>query len=211
VARPAFKIGCIILAGGKGSRLGREKAWVELEGKSLLQRAVSNVEFLNSEIIIVKAPNRELPPVSAEINIRVVHDSFAGKGPLAGIFTGLTSSKFQYNFILACDMPLLNKELVTYMVSVAKSYDAVVPRPGDHLEPLQAIYSKGCICEIVKLLALDERSVLDVSKRVHTRFLELSEIERFDPSHTSFMNINTPADFAKITRYLKRSDSHKLN
>jgi Molybdopterin-guanine dinucleotide biosynthesis protein A len=200
---PAFKVGCIILAGGKGSRLGREKAWVELEGKSLLQIAVSNVEFLDSEIIIVKAPNRELPPISSEINIRIVHDSFAGKGPLAGIFTGLTSSRFQYNFVLACDMPLLNKELVTYMSSVAKPYDAVVPRPGDHLEPLQAIYSKGCIPEIEKLLSLDEKSVLEVFKRVHTRFVELSEIKRFDLSDTSFVNINTLADLTKVTRYLK--------
>ena len=200
---PTFKIGCIILAGGKGSRLGREKAWVELEGKSLLQIAVSNVEFLDSEIIIVKAPNRELPPISSEINIRIVHDSFAGKGPLAGIFTGLTSSRFQYNFVLACDMPLLNKELVTYMSSVAKPYDAVVPRPGDHLEPLQAIYSKGCIPEIEKLLSLDEKSVLEVFKRVHTRFVELSEIKRFDLSDTSFVNINTLADLTKVTRYLK--------
>jgi molybdopterin-guanine dinucleotide biosynthesis protein A len=65
-----LKTGCVILAGGKGRRLGREKAWVELGGKSLLQHAVSNLEFLNSEIVIVKAPECELPPVSAGFNSR---------------------------------------------------------------------------------------------------------------------------------------------
>ena len=67
-----MKTDCVILAGGKGSRLGREKAWVELERISLLQRAVSNLEFLNSEIVIVKAPEGELPPVSADVNLKVV-------------------------------------------------------------------------------------------------------------------------------------------
>ena len=125
-----MKTGCVILAGGKGRRLGRKKAWVELGGKSLLQHAVSNLEFLNSEIVIVKALEGELPPVSAGVNLKVVQDSVGGKGPLAGILAGLVNSKYRYNLITACDMPLLNKGLVKYMISSVKDYDAVVPRRG---------------------------------------------------------------------------------
>jgi molybdopterin-guanine dinucleotide biosynthesis protein A len=121
-----LKTGCVILAGGKGRRLGREKAWVELGGKSLLQHAVSNLEFLDSEIVIVKAPDGELPLVSAGVNLKVVQDSVGGKGPLGGILSGLVNSKYRYNLIVACDMPLLNKDLVKYMISSVKDYDAVV-------------------------------------------------------------------------------------
>lgn len=200
-----MKTGCIILAGGKGRRLGREKAWVELGGSSLLQRAVWSLEFLNSEIVIVKAPEGELPPVSARVNLRVVQDSVGGKGPLAGIVTGLLNSKYSYNLIIACDMPLLNRDLVKYIASVVQDYDAVVPRLGQHLEPLQAIYSKDCIVEIEKLLAQDRLSAIDIFDRVRTRFVESAEIERFDAAHLSFMNINTPSDLKKAEGLLGRS------
>ena len=200
-----MKTGCILLAGGKGKRLGREKAWVELGGSSLLQLAVSNLEFLNSEIVIVKAPEGELPPVSARVNLKVVQDSIGGKGPLAGICTGLVNSKYKYNLVTACDMPLLNRDLVKYLASIAEDHDAVVPRLGPHLEPLQAVYSKDCILEIEKLLAQDRLSVIDIFGRVRTRFVESAELKRFDPAYLSFMNVNTPADLKKAEGLLGRS------
>ena len=200
-----MKIGCVILAGGKGRRLGREKAWVELGGKSLLQHAVSNLEFLNSEIVIVKASEGELPPVLAGVNLNVVQDSVGGKGPLAGILSGLVNSKYRYNLIVACDMPLLNKDMVKYMVSIAKGYDVVVPRLGKYLEPLQAVYSKDCISEIEKLLAQDRLKVDGLFGEVRTRFVESTEIERFDAAHLSLMNVNTLADLKKAEGLLGRS------
>ncbi len=199
-----MKTGCVILAGGKGRCLGREKAWVELGGKSLLQHAVSNLEFLNSEIVIVKAPEGELPPVSAGVNLKVVQDSVGGKGPLSGILSGLVNSNYSYNLIVACDMPLLNKDLVKYMISSVKDYYAVVPRLGKHLEPLQAVYSKDCISEIEKLLAQDRLKVEGLFSGVRTRFVESAEIERFDAAHLSFININTPTDLKKAEGLLER-------
>lgn len=200
-----MKTGCIILAGGKGRRLGREKAWVELRGISLLQRAVSNLEFLNSEIVIVKAAGQKLPHLSAGVNLKLVQDSVEGKGPLAGILSGLVNSKYGHNLVLACDMPLLNKDLVKYMASVAAGYDAVVPCSGKLLEPLQAIYSKSCILEIEKLLTQDTLKIDILFSKVNTRLVESTEIERFDAAHLSFMNINTPADLKKAEELLERS------
>jgi molybdopterin-guanine dinucleotide biosynthesis protein A len=199
-----LKTGCVILAGGEGRRLGREKAWVELGGKSLLQHAISNLEFLNSEIVIVKAPEGELPQVVAGVNLKVVQDSVGGKGPLAGILSGLMNSRYRYNLIAACDMPLLNKDLVKYMISSVKGYDVVVPRLGKHLEPLQAVYSQDCIPEIEELLAQDKLKVDGLFSGVRTRFVESAEIERFDAAHLSFMNINTPADLKKAEGLLER-------
>jgi molybdopterin-guanine dinucleotide biosynthesis protein A len=199
-----LKTGCVILAGGKGRRLGREKAWVEPGGKSLLQHAISNLEFLNSEIVIVKAPEGELPPVSAGVHLKVVQDSVGGKEPLAGILSGLVNSKYRYNLVVACDMPLLNKDLVKYMISSVKDYDAVVPRLGKHQEPLQAVYSRDCISEIEKLLAQDRLKVDGLFSGVRTRFVESAEIEHFDAAHLSFININTPTDLKKAEGLLER-------
>jgi molybdenum cofactor guanylyltransferase len=185
--------------------LGREKAWVDLGGCSLLQRAVSNMEFLNSEVVIVKAPEGELPPVKATVNLKVVQDAVGGRGPLAGILAGLAHSKYQYNMVIACDMPLLNRDLAKYIISIAKEYDAVVPRLGQYVEPLQAVYSKDCILEIEKLLMQDRLSIDGLFSRVRTRFVESAEIERFDAAHLSFLNINTPADLKKAEGLLGRS------
>jgi molybdopterin-guanine dinucleotide biosynthesis protein A len=74
-----LKIGCIVLAGGKGKRLGTEKSWVELGGQTLLQRAVANLEFLGSDIAIVRAPGTELPPVITSTSLKVVQDSVNDK------------------------------------------------------------------------------------------------------------------------------------
>lgn len=124
---------------------------------------------------------------------------------MAGIFTGLVSSKYRYNLIVACDMPLLNRDLVKYIISVAKDFDVVVPRLGRHLEPLQAIYAKDCIFEIEKLLAQDRLKVDSLFSRVRTRFVESTEMEHFDPAQLSFMNINTPADLKKAEGLLGKS------
>ncbi len=200
-----MKIGSIILAGGKGERLGVQKSWAELGKVTLLQRAISNLEFLDSEIIIVKAPGAELPPVVTGTAMTVVSDSVGGKGPLGGILTGLSNSGYSYNLVTACDMPLLNKDLIKYMVSVAEGFDVVVPRIGPHLEPLQAIYSRRCIGEIENLLAQDKLKVDALFDRVRARFIEPVEIDRFDKAHLCFTNINTQADLVKAERLLGRS------
>ncbi len=192
-----LKTGCIILAGGKGKRFGRDKTWVELRGKSLLQRAVSNVEFLGSEIIIVKAPEAELPPVSAGVNIKVAQDPISGKGPLVGMLAGLENSQYHFNLVVACDMPLINQGLINYMAEMATGYDIVVPRKGQYFESLRAIYSRDCIPEIKQVLSRNILKVDELFKKMRTRFITAEEIERFDPDYLSFLNINTPDDFKK--------------
>ena len=200
-----MKTGCIILAGGKGRRFGRDKAWVELGGQSLLQRAVSNLEFVSDEIIVVKAQQQKLPLISARVKLRVVTDAVSGKGPLAGIYTGLANSAFLYNLVVACDMPFISQALVKYMIKAVPGYDVTIPRLGEWLEPLQAVYSRGCIAEIKKLLAADELKIDRLFGRVGTRYIESAEIERFDPQHLSFLNINTPDDLVKAEGLLGRS------
>jgi molybdopterin-guanine dinucleotide biosynthesis protein A len=203
-----LKTGGIILAGGKSSRLGREKARVEIGGISLLQRAVSNLEFLQSEIIVVTAPESELPPVSAGVDLKVVQDVVSGSGPLAGIFTGLLNSSCRYNLVVACDMPLLNRPFLEYLLSVTDKQDAVVPKIGRYLEPLHAVYAKECLSEIEKLLAQDVLKIDSLFSRIHTRFVEPDEIGRFDPEHLSFFNINTPSDLQKAEELIKNRKNH---
>jgi molybdopterin-guanine dinucleotide biosynthesis protein A len=195
-------IGCILLAGGKGSRFGGDKAGVEFGGQTLLQRAVSNLDALSSEIIIVTAAGRALPELKTAANLRVVNDLTCGQGPLMGIYTGLTHSSFQYNFVVACDMPFIKKELVNYMAGLSAGYDVVMPRVGRLREPLHAIYSCDCLNPIESLLGRGEYKIDSLLNLVKVRFVENAEIAGFDPARSSFFNINRASDLGKAAELL---------
>lgn len=183
----------IILAGGKGLRLGRKKALETINNTTLLQKVISQLAFLNSETIIVTATRGSFPRLAGS-KLRIVSDIYPGKGPLVGIFTGLKASDSFHNLVVACDMPFLNQDLLKYMMQVAAGFDIVVPRLGKMVEPLHALYSQECLNPIASLLQQDALSVNRLFALVRTRYVEAEEIDRFDPKHLSFFNVNTEAD-----------------
>ena len=100
-------VSCIILAGGKSRRLGRNKVIEKIGNQSLLERVVSSLSVFNSEIIIVAARESFLPQLTNYPKLKFVNDIYPGKGSLGGIYTGLVGSKLFYNVVVACDMPFL--------------------------------------------------------------------------------------------------------
>jgi len=178
-------------------RLGRNKATETINGTSLLQRAISQLSFLNTDIIIVAAENKSLPGLNGHSRLRIVTDSRPDKGPLVGIYTGLTESSSFYNLVIACDMPFLNRDLLQYMMQVADGFDIVVPRFDDMVEPLHAVYSKSCLTAAESLLNRGSLSVYELFPLVKVRYIEAEEIDRFDPQHLSFFNINNESDLDK--------------
>ena len=175
-------------------RLGRKKASEAINSTSLLQRVILRLTFLDSAIIIVTAAEQPFPELTGYPRLRVVADAYPDKGPLVGIYTGLTASDSFYNLVIACDMPFLNQALLQYLIQIADGFDLVVPRLGDFVEPLHAVYSKNCLAPAESLLTQGNLSVYQLFNLVKVRYVEADEIERFDPKHLSFFNINTEAD-----------------
>jgi len=196
---------CIVLAGGKSLRLGYDKALETVGNKSLLQRVISCVSPLSSAIILVTA--RELTTLQSidYPKLRVVTDIYPGKGPLVGIYTGLVTSTLFYNLVVASDMPFLNQALLRYMIQLSTNFDIVAPRVGNLVEPLHAVYTKSCSAPIEQIIKQGKLSVNKLFSLVRVRYVEAEEIERFDPKHLSFFNINTKADLEKA-RELARGD-----
>ncbi|MFC1846675.1 molybdenum cofactor guanylyltransferase [Chloroflexota bacterium] len=190
----------IVLAGGKGLRLGRYKASIEFNGESLIQRVVSRLSYLGGEVIIVIAEGQQTPKLDAYPETRVVTDVYSGRGPLVGIYTGLLNSKSDYNLVAACDMPLLDRHLLDYMIKEANGFDVTIPRLGNMLEPLHAVYSKNCIQAIERLLGEDSFKIDRLLDLVKVRYVEREEIDGFDRQHLSFFNINTAQDLDKARR-----------
>ena len=200
-------ISCIVLAGGEGLRLGRDKTLETFGNTSLLERAVFNLSLFDSDIIIVTATKQVLPQSIDYSKLRVVADIYPGKGALGGVYTGLVASESLYNLVVASDMPFLNQALLRYMIPLADGFDLVLPRLGNNMiEPLHAVYSKNCLAAIKNLLEQDKMRFADLLPLVKVRYVEAEEINRFDPRYLSFFNINTEADLKAARQLARKGD-----
>jgi molybdenum cofactor guanylyltransferase len=192
-------VSSIILAGGKSTRLGRNKLVETIGNVSLLERVVFCLSSLKTDIIVVVAQESSLPHLTMTKfpGLKIVTDIYPGKGSLGGIYTGLAFSGSFYNLVVACDMPFLNPDLLRYMIDLAGEYDVVIPRVNGVLEPLHAVYSLNCVSRIEFLIKQNRLSILELYPMVIMKYIENAEIDRFDPAHLSFFNINTEADLQK--------------
>jgi molybdopterin-guanine dinucleotide biosynthesis protein A len=184
----------IVLAGGRSARLGGDKSSLHLGGGSLLQRIISRLAPLSSEVFVVLAQgSEETSPPGA----RTVTDIYPNKGPLGGIYSGLMSARDFHSIVVACDMPFLNTDLLRYMSELAHEFDVVIPAMGDKLEPLHAIYSRNCLEPIEGLLKQSKLKITKLLPQVRVRYVGQDELDRFDPEHLSFFNINTKNDLKR--------------
>lgn len=191
----------IVLAGGRGGRLGRDKLSERVGGHTMLQRVMDCLTLLSNEILVVIAQGQAKPALPTEA--KVVVDLYPGKGVLGGIYTGLVASSSLHNLVVACDMPFLNPSLLRYLMQVSPGFDAVIPRVGGiRLEPLHALYSKNCLAPIHQQLQQGNLRIASFLDQVRVRYVEEAEIDRFDPQHLSFFNINTPADLERARAML---------
>ena len=190
----------IVLAGGQSSRLGRDKASIVVAGATLLQHVLNRVSGLASEVIVVTRPGQELPSIASPP--RSVEDSLPGKGPLAGLYTGLTAATSFPAIAVAGDMPLLQPPLLQELLDLALEFDAVVPRRQGLPEPLCAVYNAACIEAIRSCIERDDLKMANFLGDVRTRYVGEDEWQRVDPNGLSFFNLNTPEDLARAEALL---------
>jgi molybdopterin-guanine dinucleotide biosynthesis protein A len=193
-------ISCIVLAGGKSTRLGHDKILEQFGDTSLLELVISRIDPLGKEIIIVTAKERTFTQLASRPKIKIVSDIFPGQGSLGGIYTGLVNSNSFYNLVVAADMPFLNVNLLRSMIEMADGYDFVLPRVNGLFEPLHAVYSRDCIPPIERILNQGKKVIIELFNYVRVRYVETDEIDRFDPQHLSFFNINTPQELERARK-----------
>jgi molybdenum cofactor guanylyltransferase len=192
----------IILAGGKSTRLGRDKASQLLRGRSLLQRVIDRLDGLADEYVVVKAPGQQLPPVFASRPITIVEDLYPGAGPLGGVYTGLSSMGTPRAFAVACDMPLLQPKLLRSLLRLAPEHDAVIPLNNALPEPLCAVYAASCLPAIKSQIESGSFKMTSFLESVNVKYMEPAEWQRFDPEGLSFFNLNDEDDLARAEQLL---------
>lgn len=193
----------IILAGGKGKRMGyREKSMMVINGQPLITYVIKSLENVVDEIIISvrdKAQGELLNPMLP--GYTYAYDEFENKGPLSGMLSGLTLCRNDFCFIAACDMPFINEDAVKMLFSMIEAHDAAIPRWEDgFLEPLHAVYRcKPMIRESRKAIELGENTILVPIDRINVNYMDIETIRKIDPKLRTLININTPEDMERLT------------
>ena len=197
----------IVLAGGRGRRMGIvEKALLEFEGKTILERLLENLFRVVDEVILSvrdMTQKEKLLPVLEKFpsrEIRFCFDTLEDAGPLEGIRAGLLESRSEYSFVCAGDMPFVNIRVVDLLFEKAEGHDVALPRWEERMfEPLHAVYSRKLIPEIEKAFERGKHSVLTpVFEMQDVVFVEISEIRELDPELRTFANINTVEDLESM-------------
>lgn len=187
----------IILAGGKSSRMGTNKALLKINGKTIVEILISKMQELFTETIIVTNSIEEykfIVECGRYKKVRIIRDIVPDMGSLSGLHSGLVDSKSKYNFIVACDMPFINQDVILYMLEESKGYDVVIAERNSRLQPFCAVYSKNCIKPIKDEVLKNNLRVRDFFKYVKVKVITEKEAARYDLDGLSFVNINTPED-----------------
>ena len=180
----------IILAGGKSTRFGRNKSLEPFCGAPLIQRGKDALSRIFQRLIVI-GPEEE---AYAFLKTPIYRDIIPERGPLGGIYTGLTRMEDEWGFIIACDMPFINEKLVRFMYEARSGYDIVAPRVGKFIEPLHALYNRRCVGGVKEIIDSGHKQVILLYKNLKVNYIEEETIRGIDPEMKSFSNINTPDD-----------------
>lgn len=181
----------VLLAGGQSRRFGSNKALASLGGYRLIEYPAQVLAGLFRELLLIS----NSPELYAFLKWPMARDLHPGGGPLAGIEAALSHAATPYIFVAACDMPRLNRALITHLCTLADGYDAVIPMTARGWEPLHGVYSRSVLPTISAALADGKHKLQMVLSGLKVR--EVGEAEMLAVSETareSFRNINTVDD-----------------
>lgn len=190
-------ISAVILAGGNSSRMGQNKALLKLGEKTMIERIIDRLSPIFEEIILVTNHSEQYPMLK---DIKFVKDEMIleEKNSLVGIYSGLLASKNKYIFVVPCDMPFLNQELIKYMIGQLKEEDLLIPCIKGYYQPLHAIYGKGCIQPIKELLEKRQYKIITFFKNVDMKTIDEKIIMQFSKDMRCFLNVNTYDVYSSI-------------
>jgi len=190
---PVFSedVTAFILAGGKSSRMSADKAFLNFDGQTLLERTLALARSVTGDVRIVGSREKFTPFAP------VVEDVFPGQGPLGGIHAALRSSNSDLNLMLAVDEPFVSRALLQYLIREAHhapEATVVVPCCNGHRQPLCAIYRRGFVEAAERALSVGKNRIDVLFDLVKSRVIEEEELERAGFSAALFWNLNTPED-----------------
>jgi len=199
MSSPPQPITGVILAGGKSSRMGQNKALMSLGGTRLVDRVMTVMRRVFDDLLMVT----NTPEMYADLGVPMVRDVWPEKGSLGGVYSAIYHVATPYCLVVACDMPFLRAALLRYLIAQMAGYDVVVPDVLGELQTLHAIYSKACLQPIERRLEANRLRIVGFFPDVQVRTVTASELEPYDPELLAFQNLNTPEEFQAAEQRLQ--------
>jgi molybdenum cofactor guanylyltransferase len=196
-----MKITGIILAGGKSSRMGTNKALLTIEGKTVIERIVDQLDQIVDEIIVVTNHFHDYE----FLQLPMAEDKRKGMGPLAGIEAGLNASTTERNLVVACDMPFISIDLGKYLLTLLDQYQAAVPENSGQLHPLFAAYRKDVLEAVSKSLNENQLRIRQLLQTIHVKIIksELLDSLAISTEEIYFFNMNHPNEYHEAINIIK--------
>jgi molybdopterin-guanine dinucleotide biosynthesis protein A len=201
---PLFpNVEAFLLVGGKSSRMGRDKAFLDLNGAPLIQRAADLLKPLIAKTTLVISADQPANAITTNLystfELPTLADRWPNAGPHGGIATALATAQTSWSLILACDMPFLTKDWLTFLLNqiseTSEQTDAIVPETNRGLEPLSAIYHSTCGEIFAAALDRGERKVTDALAALNLKRIAENEWRQFSSDGNLFGNLNTWQDY----------------
>lgn len=191
----------VILSGGKNSRIGVNKSLLKIRGKTAIEITADLMKSIFQQNIL----STNSPSEYKFLNLPIVEDVYKNLGPLSGIHSALLKSSTEKNFVISCDVPLMSKEMIEYLINYKTEKQILITRAAGYLQPLVGVYNKSILPSIEKILMQDSHSTIGKRKcnSIHS-LLESVQTEIIDPtslpfySDELFFNMNDKDDYAKI-------------
>lgn len=181
----------ILLAGGMSRRMGRDKARLPVEGEPMAARVYRLLSEAFPEVVVVTNRPEEFPVPGA----RMVGDRHPGRGPLEGLASGLEAIQGASALLVACDMPFLTRDLLSFLASQEADAEVIVPVSPRGPEPLLAVYSRRVLPVARELLERGERRMEGLMKAVPTWEIPPDQLLPHDPERRAFWNLNYPEEY----------------
>jgi molybdopterin-guanine dinucleotide biosynthesis protein MobB len=188
-----------LLAGGLSTRMGEDKAFAPFNGKTLLEWMRDRLAPLFPHVFVVaREPSR-----FHELGLPVVNDALPDIGSAVGVYTAVLASPTERVICVACDMPFVTPSFLRRLAEQSEGFDVFVPRHGEYMQPLCAVYGKGTLDAYRAFIASGGRRIFDIYPDLNTGYLEMDGGQYGDPDEL-FMNVNTPAELEAARRRIAR-------
>ena len=188
-----------VLAGGRGRRIGRDKAMVELDGRPLISYPVGALRSAGLDVVLALRGGQEAPAGLEDVSI--VRDEFEDAGPLGGLHALLKWMPGEWVLVVSCDQPFVRVNLLHGIISHCEcAADAVVARTPERLQPMPGLYRKSCLPVVDGALRRGEHGMRDVLNGLPRYELAGEDLDCLDLEHSSFVNVNTPKDLLRARR-----------
>jgi molybdopterin-guanine dinucleotide biosynthesis protein A len=194
--QPDFSVA--ILAGGQSRRMGQNKALLDVAGTVLLQRVINAVQTLTDDLFLVTDSAKRYQ----KFGLRMVGDAIPGKAALGGIYSAILAAHHEWIFLLACDMPLLDGQVIAFLAGYRAGVDIVTPFVEAQPETLHTFYHKNCLPFIKARLQADQLRVIDFFAEVAVRYVDRTDLVGQTTDFSFLTNLNTPEELAVIRQAL---------